>query len=92
MITLRILNLIAWCGVLAYMMPAVASIMRGKTRMRDPNHLIYAAFAVLVIGFNLRWLAVPDSDLMQAGLLCIGIAIAVMTILAARAYGRGDHV
>lgn len=92
MTALRIVNLAAWLMVLAYMAPAVVGILRGKPRGGDPARLIYAAFALLVVGFNLRFLALPESVAFHWGLLILSIVVAGFTLRAARAYGRGTHV
>jgi len=92
MLWLRLINLAGWLLVLAYMAPAVLGVLRGKPRDGDPPRLIYAAFALLVIGFNLRMLAVPESQIVQAALLGLSAVVSVFTLRAARAYGRGLDV
>jgi hypothetical protein len=92
MLLLRLINLAGWLLVLAYMAPAVLGILRGKPRDGDPARLIYAAFALLVVGFNLRFLALPESVVFHWGLLILSIVVAGFTLRAARAYGRGTHV
>jgi hypothetical protein len=58
----------------------------------DPPRLIYAAFALLVVGFNLKFFALPESVLFHWALLILSIVVAGFTLRAARAYGRGAHV
>jgi len=92
MTALRIINVISWLVVLIYMAPAVVGILRSKPRDGDPPRLIYASFALLVISFNLRLLALPESQAVQAALLALSTVVAGFTLRAARAYGRGTHV
>ena len=92
MTALRILNLIAWLWVFAHMAPALWSILRGQARLGDPVRLVCAAFAFLVIGFNARWLLIPESQAVQAALYAISAVVAGFTSWTARSYGRGDHV
>jgi hypothetical protein len=85
MLWLRLINLAGWLLVLAYMAPAVLGILRGKPRDGDPPRLIYASFALLVVGFNLRFLAFPESVAFHWGLLILSVIVAVFTLGAARA-------
>lgn len=92
MLWLRLINLAGWLLVLAYMAPAVLGILRSKPRDGDPPRLIYAAFALLVVGYNLKFFALPESVLFHWGLLVLSIVVAGFTLRAARAYGRGTDV
>lgn len=92
MTALRILNAIAWTLVFAYMAPALWSILRARARGGDPARLVCAAFAVLVVGFNLRWLLIPESVAVQAALYALSMVVAWFTIATARSYGRGPDV
>lgn len=92
MITLRIISMIAWLVLFANMAPAVWSIITGKPRTGDPVRLVFAAFSVVVVGFNLRWLLIPESIAVQAALHVLSAGTAVYAIITARSYGRGDHV
>ena len=92
MTAMRIASLIAWSILFAAMVPSLFSILRGCARTGDPVRLVFAAFAVVVIGFNLKWLLLPESVIAQAALHLLSGAVAILAIFTARSYGRGAHV
>lgn len=92
MIALRILNLIAWGVMLAYMLPGAWSATGGRARYGDPMRLACALTAFVFIGFNSYWLANANSaprDPFMAALLVLSVALAVFILKLGRTYGRG---
>lgn len=89
MTALRAVNLIIWSAVLAMMAPAVWALWKGNARSGDPARLVVAGFALIMIGFTGRWLALPDSKEAFAALYVFSAIWAGFTMMAARSYGRG---
>ena len=92
MTALRVLNLIAWGVMLAYMLPGAWSAAGGKARYGDPMRLACALTAVVFLGFNGYWLVNADSsprDPFMAALLVLSAALAVFILKLGRTYGRG---
>lgn len=93
MTELRILATVAWGLLALYMLPGAWSAARGRdTRRGDPMRLGVFATALVMIGFNLRWLFAPDSMLIWQMLYLLSAGDAVFIALLARAYGRGGRV
>ena len=94
MTALRILNLIVWGFMLAYMgRGAFASITR-SARYGDPMRLACALTAILFIAFNLYWLFGPSShaapsDTLMNGLLVLSAALGCFILKLGTTYGRG---
>lgn len=89
MFALRVINLIAWGIMLAYMLPGALSSTTGKARYGDPMRLACGLTAVVMIGFNLRALLLPDDELIWKGLLVLSAALALFILQLGRTYGRG---
>jgi hypothetical protein len=90
---LRILNVIVWGGLIAFMLPGAWSAAFGKAvRRGDPMRLACLATGAVMVGFNLRWLLAPDSIILWQALYGLAAAVGVYIIMLARAYGRGPHV
>lgn len=91
MTLLRVLNIIAWASMLAYMLPGAWSAARGgvKVRRGDPMRLACAMTGIVMVGFNLRWLLAPDDQMIWKSLLVVNIALALYILALGRAYGRG---
>jgi hypothetical protein len=88
---LRILNVIVWGSMLVYMAPAAWSAAFGKaTRRGDPMRLACLAMAFVMIGFNLRWLLIPDDTAVWMALCALSAAAGVYILMLARSYGRGS--
>jgi hypothetical protein len=89
MFALRIINLIAWGLMLAYMLPGAWSATSGKARYGDPMRLACALTGIVMIGFNLRALLAPDDELTWKALLVLSAALAFFILQLGRTYGRG---
>ena len=87
---LRILNLIVWGGMLAYMLPGAVAAIRGTARYGDPMRLACALTAIVFIGFQVHWLFVPGREATLNGLLILSAALAVYILTLGRTYGRGQ--
>ena len=90
---LRILLIIAWSAVVAFMASgAWASVTRRAVRRGDPMRLACFVTALLFIGYSLRALIAPASDWAWQALHLLSAADAVFIVALGRAYGRGPHV
>ncbi len=93
MTALRIINVVIWGALLLYLLPGAWSAVHGKAvRRGDPMRLGCVATAFVMLGFFLRWLLAPESDLLWQALHILSAADAVYIWFLARAYGRGEHV
>lgn len=94
MIALRILNIVVWGVMLAYMAPgAIASVTRAA-RYGDPMRLACSLTAIIFIGFNLYWLFGPSahtapSDSLMKALLLLSAALGAYILKLGLTYGRG---
>ena len=86
------LNTIIWAVVMAYMLPGAWGAAFHKCRRNDPIRLVFFATAFMMAGFSLRWIIAPDLIIVWKLLYVLSAAIAVYTIIVARAYGRGPVV
>lgn len=97
MTALRVLNLVVWGSMLAYMLPGAWTATTGKARYGDPMRLACALTAVVFISFNLYWIfgpaanAAPADPLMNA-LLVLSAALALYILQLGRTYGRGARL
>ncbi len=91
MTPLIILNVAAWAALLAYMlMRGAVSALRGKApRHGDPMRVGVAAVAFVMLGFFLRRLVAPDSDVAFMSLCVLSLLVAGIVAWLARSYGRG---
>lgn len=90
MTVLRIISTLVWAALLLYMLPAAwAAIARTHTRRGDPVRLGMAIICLTTMGFNLRWLIAPQSELTWKVLYVLSALAAVYHIILARVYGRG---
>lgn len=89
MTILRIINLLIWSAVLIYMARGAAAAMTKHARYGDPMRLACALTAVVVLGFNLRWLLVPHDFLLWKLLLVLSAALAAFILRLGITYGRG---
>ena len=93
MTALRILNIVIWGAMAAYMMTgAWSAIRRTHVRRGDPMRLACLATALVMIGFNVRWLLIPENVLVWQGLYVLSAGVGCYIIALARAYGRGPRV
>lgn len=90
---LRILNVIIWGCMAAYMFSgAWSAIVGSNVRRGDPMRLACFATALLMVGFNLRWLLVPDSIWTFQALYGLSAVLGAYIMVLAHAYGRGPRV
>lgn len=93
MTLLRILNVVVWGVMAAYMLPGAWSTVAGyAVRRGDPMRLACFATAIVMVGFSLRWLLAPDNILVWQALYGLSAAVGVYIMFLARAYGRGPRV
>jgi len=82
-------SIIAWALVAAATLPATARLFTGKGDQHDAVKFSYTLFALMVLGFNFKWLLMPESlvtsDVLRAG----GIAVALFLLAIIRVYRAG---
>ena len=97
MTELRILNLIVWGVMLAYMTPGAWCATSTRARYGDPMRLACALTAIVFIAFNLYWIfgprahAAPTDPLMNA-LLLLSAALGGFILKLGTTYGRGQRL
>lgn len=90
---LRIALLITWSTVAAFMATgAWCAMTRRGVRRGDPMRLACFVTALIFIGYSLRALLAPSSDLAWQSLHLLSMADAGFIIALGHAYGRGPHV
>lgn len=92
MIALRLLNLLAWGGLLIYMLPGALGALGSQPRRGDAMRLGTGLVALIVCGFTARWFVAPDNMLLHQALYVLSIGVALFVAWLGRAYGRGGHV
>jgi hypothetical protein len=92
MTVLRILNLIVWGAMLAYMLPGAWSSTTSRARYGDPMRLACALTAIIMLGFNTRALLAPDDELLWKALLLLSAALACFITKLGMTYGRGPRL
>lgn len=92
---LRILNLVVWGAMLAYMAPGAVAAVTRRARYGDPMRLACAATAFVFIGFNAYWLAARQAyrpDTTMNVLLLLSAALGAYILNLGRTYGRGARL
>jgi hypothetical protein len=92
MTALRVINIIVWGVMLAYMLPGAWAATGRGARYGDPMRLACALTAILFIAFNGYWLvnaANAPTDPFMTALLVLSAALAVFILKLGRTYGRG---
>lgn len=93
MTELRVLNLIVWGLMALYMTTGAWSAVFGaNTRRGDAMRLACFATAIVMVGFNLRWLVAPDSIWTWQALYVLSAGLGCYILWLAHAYGRGPRV
>lgn len=92
MTLLRIINLLVWSAVLSYMARGAVAAVTKHARYGDPMRLACALTAIVVLGFNLRWLLLPDDKLLWQLLLILSAALAGFILRLGVTYGRGPRL
>lgn len=91
MTALIVLNIAAWGALLLYMLMrgAWAAVRHDSPRHGDPMRVGVAAVAFVMLGYFLRRLIAPDSDVAFMTLSVLSIVVAAFVAWLARSYGRG---
>lgn len=90
---LRVINIVVWSGLLLYMIPGAHHAVTGKdVRRGDPMRLGVGAVCLVMLLGNLRWLLVPDSDLLFAAIYVLSAIVGLYVARLAHAYGRGPKL
>lgn len=93
MTVLRIVNVLIWGTMALYMVTGAWAAISGiGVRRGDPMRLACFATALVMAGFNLRWLIAPDSIWTWQALYALSAALGVYIMALAYAYGRGPRV
>jgi hypothetical protein len=72
--------------VLAFTVPATLRLFAGKGTQHDAVKFSYTLFALMVLGFNFKWLLMPESMLTADVLRGLGIAVALFLLAIIRVY------
>lgn len=87
---LRVLNVLIWGGMAVFMARgAWAQATKREVRRGDPMRLACFATGIVVAGFCLRWLILPENDAVFVMLYLLAAAVGVYIVKLGRDYGRG---
>ncbi len=91
MTAIIIANICAWSALLAYMLAfgAIAALRGKAPRHGDPMRVGVAAVSLVMVGFFLRRLVAPDSEVVFISLAALSLMVAAVVAWLARSYGRG---
>lgn len=93
MTALRILNVIVWGAMSVFMLSGAWAAVTGRgVRRGDPMRLACFVTGLLLMGFSLRWLIVPDDIWIWEALYTLSITDALYIIALGYVYGRGPMV
>lgn len=83
---LRILGTIVWAAVLVAHAKPLWRVLVGRPLYYDPLRSIFAATALMVIGYHVHWLFSARSESIYVGLNLFSLILGVMTISVVRRY------
>lgn len=86
---LRILSMIAWAGVAAFLAPSAWRALAGETRAADHFRAALFFVALLMIGFAMRWYLAPADRTLWTILYLMNCVAAVHVWRVARAHSGG---
>ncbi len=91
MTILIIANIAAWSALFVYMVirGAWAAALHRSPRHGDPMRVGVAAVAFTFVGFFIRRLVGPDSEIAFMALSMLSLVVACVVASLARSYGRG---
>ena len=93
MVVLRIINLIVWAAMSAYMARGAWSALVGSDARRgDAMRSACFLTGLLIIGFNVLSLVAAENDVLRQVLLVGSIGIGAYILVLGKAYGRGPRV
>lgn len=83
------LSIIAWFAVFVFTVPATTRLFAGKGSQHDAVKFSYTLFALLILGFNFKWLLIPQSALTLDVLRLLGVVVALFLLAIIRVYRAG---
>lgn len=92
MTELRILNVVVWALVAVYMAPGAYGALGKRPRRGDAMRLACFVTSLIMAGFSLRWLLLPNNDAVWQALYVLAAGDGCYIAWLARTYGRGPHV
>jgi hypothetical protein len=87
---LRALSCVTWTVVFGMRSGSIWRVIRGRATTQDPLWGLFAGFALMVIGFNLRALVASDALGALSGLHLYSVLLGVATIVVTWTY-KGAH-
>ena len=92
MIALRIINVLIWGSMIFYMLPGALAAFSNRSRRGDAMRLACLLTALIMVGFNVRWLWFRDNMTLWQMLLVLSAGLGFYILWLAHAYGRGPRV
>lgn len=89
---IRICVIAVWLVVWIYMSPAIWALIRGEPRSGDPARAACFGYATVSILLTTRSLLLPENEELWAFCYALSICVALYTLHAAKAYGRGKKL
>lgn len=93
MTALRIADILIWSITAIFMARGALAATTGcGTRYGDPMRLACFATAIVVVGFNARWIFAAESILIWKLLYALSGAVGIYIVVLGRRYGRGPKL
>lgn len=90
---IRLVVIAAWAAVMAYMATGAWAAATGRgVRRADPTRLAWFLTGALFIGYNLRTIFWPGSEVARSALHWACVVVALQVVRLGWAYGRGDRL
>lgn len=88
---LRLLSIVAWALVAGCLGRSAARAIRGRTYAFDNFRAAFFFVALVMIGFNLRWLLAPDDQGTWLALYALSVLAAFYVLKVVLAHGKGSN-
>lgn len=88
---LRLVSIAAWALVAGCLGGSAYRAIRGRTFAYDNFRAGFFFVALLMIGFNLRWLLAPDDQGVWLALYALSALVAFFVLKVVRAHGKGGN-
>lgn len=86
---LRLTSIVAWFIVAVALGGSAYRAVTGKTYAYDNFRACFFFVALLMLGFNGRWLVAPNDRSIWVALYALSVLVAFFILRVARAHGRG---
>lgn len=89
----RLVDIMIWSVTAVFMARGACAAATGRgVRYGDPMRLACFATAIVVIGFNARWILAAESMLFWKLLYALSGAVGIYIVVLGHRYGRGPRI